>query len=98
MPVDLDVPSHDARPTNPDVIHYRLEVTVMDKALTSDMSSDDKAIVLAIEAASAEIGQAIEQMKKDQAEIERLKAETRVMLNELMVVSSLTAGVRSTNP
>jgi hypothetical protein len=61
-----------------------VEATAMDKTLTSDIPSDDKAIILAIEAASAEIGHAIEQMRKDQAEIEQLKAETRVMLNELM--------------
>ena len=56
----------------------------MDKTLTSDISSDDRAIVLAIEDASAEIGQAIEQMRNDQTEIEQLKAETRAMLKELM--------------
>ena len=56
----------------------------MDKTLTSDIPSDDKAMVLAIEVASIEIGQAIEQMKKDQAEIEQLKAETRAMLKQLM--------------
>jgi len=56
----------------------------MDKTLTSNIPSDDKAMVLAIEDASVEIGQAIEQMKKDQAEIEQLKTETRAMLKELM--------------
>jgi hypothetical protein len=61
-----------------------LEATVMDKTLTSDIPSDDKATVLAIDDTSAEIDQVIEHMRKDQAEIEQLKAETRVMLNELM--------------
>lgn len=56
----------------------------MDKTPTSDFSSDDKAIALAIEDTFVEIEQAIEQMKKDQAEIEQLKAETRAMLKELM--------------
>ena len=56
----------------------------MDKTLTSDIPSDDKAMVLAIEDASIEIGQAIEQMKKDQAEIDQLKTETRAMLKDLM--------------
>jgi hypothetical protein len=49
------------------------------------MPSDDTTeIVSAIEDASAEIDQAIERMKKDQAEIDQLKAETRAMLKELM--------------
>lgn len=56
----------------------------MDKLLASDMPLDDKGIVLAIENASAEIGRTIEQMRKDQAEIDRLKTETRAMLKELM--------------
>jgi hypothetical protein len=42
------------------------EATVIDKTLTSDIPSEDKTIVLAIEDASAEIGQAIEHMRKDQ--------------------------------
>ena len=50
----------------------------------SDMSSGDKAIVSAIDNASAELGQVIERMRSDQAEIEQLKAETRAMLKELM--------------
>jgi hypothetical protein len=40
-------------------------------------------LVVAIEDASAEIGPAIEQMRKDQAEIEQLKAETRAMLTDM---------------
>ena len=56
----------------------------MDKTRTPDISSDDEAkIVSAIEDASAEISRALERMKKDQAEIDRLRAETRVMLHEL---------------
>lgn len=50
----------------------------------SGMSSDDKAIVSAIDDAYAELGQVIERMRSDQTEIERLKAETRAMLKELM--------------
>lgn len=49
----------------------------MDKTLTSDIPSDDKAIISAIDDASAEIGQVIKQMREDQAEIDQLKAETR---------------------
>ena len=56
----------------------------MDKTLTSDIPVDDKTIVLAIEDASAEIGLVIEHMRRDQAEIEQLKAETRAMLKKLM--------------
>jgi hypothetical protein len=49
------------------------------------MPSDDPTeIVSAIEDAFAEIGQAIESMRKDQAEIDQLKAETRKVLKELM--------------
>ncbi|MEK6325758.1 MAG: hypothetical protein AABN33_29300 [Acidobacteriota bacterium] len=51
--------------------------------MTSDIPSDDKAIVLAIDDASAEIGQVLEHMRKDQAEIDQLKAETRAMLKGL---------------
>lgn len=50
----------------------------------SDMSSANKAVVSAIDDASAELDQVIKRMKSDQAEIERLKAETRAMLKELM--------------
>ena len=50
----------------------------------SDMSSDDKAIVSAIDDASAELERVIERMRSDQTEIERLKAETRAMLRDLM--------------
>ena len=49
------------------------------------MPSDDTIeIVSAIEDASAEIDQAIERMREDQTEIDRLKAETRAMLKELI--------------
>ena len=55
----------------------------------SGMSSDDQAILMAIDDTSAEIDQVIEHiviehMRKDQAEIDQLKAETRAMLKELM--------------
>jgi hypothetical protein len=65
-------------------VYYGLEATVMHKLLNSDITSDDKDIVLTIDDASAEIGQVIEHMRKDQAEIDQLKTETRAMLNELM--------------
>lgn len=58
----------------------------MDKTLTSDVPSDDKAIALAIDDTSVEIDQVIERMRKDQAEIDHLKAETRAMLKELTAV------------
>lgn len=70
--------------TNTEVLVYCLEATVMNKTLTSDIPSDDKATVLAIDDTSAEIDQVIEHMRKDQAEIDQLKAETRAMLKELM--------------
>jgi hypothetical protein len=66
------------------VLDYGLETTMMDKTLASDIPLEDKTLILAIEDASAEIGRAIDCMKKDQAEIEQLKAETRAMLKELM--------------
>lgn len=50
----------------------------------SDMSSDDKDIVLAIDDTSAQIDQVIEHMRKDQTDIDQLKAETRAMLKQLM--------------
>ena len=55
----------------------------MDKTPPSNIPSNDKAIVLAIEEASTKIGQAIEHMRKDQVEIEQLKAETRAMLKDM---------------
>lgn len=57
----------------------------MDKTLSPAISSEDEAkIASEIEDASAKIGRAIEQMRKDQREIDRLKLETRAMLKELM--------------
>jgi len=67
------------------MLNSATEANVMDKTLTSDIPSDDKAIALAIDDTSAEIDQVIEQMRKDQAEINQLKAETRAMLKELMM-------------
>ena len=56
----------------------------MDKPLISDLSADEAAdIESAIEDTCAEIARSIEQMRKDQAEIDRLKAETRAMLEQL---------------
>ena len=56
----------------------------MDKALDSDMSTDETAdMKAAIEETCAEIARAVEQMRKDQAEIDQLKAETRAMLEKL---------------
>ena len=55
----------------------------MDKSLTSDVTPDEANIKAAIENTCAEIARAIELMRKDQEEIDRLKAETRAMLNKL---------------
>ena len=60
----------------------------MKRTLTSDIPSDDRATVLAIDDTSAEIDQVIEHMRKDQAEIDQLKAETRAMLKELMAAAA----------
>ena len=57
---------------------------MIDLSLVLMPSDDTTEIVSAIEDASAEIDQAIERMKKDQAEIDQLKAQTRAMLKELM--------------
>lgn len=57
---------------------------VFDPSFVLMPSNDNTKIVSAIEDASAEIGQAIERMRNDQTEIDRLKAETREMLKELM--------------
>jgi len=50
-----------------------VDATVMKKTLTSDISSDDTATLLAIDDTSAEIDHVIEHMRKDQAEIDQLK-------------------------
>ena len=56
----------------------------MDKTLDSDISPDETAdIKAAIEETCAEIARAVEQMRKDQEEIDQLKAETRAMLEKL---------------
>ena len=56
----------------------------MDKTLDSNMSPDETAdIKAAIEKTCAEIARAVEQMRKDQVEIDQLKAETRAMLEKL---------------
>jgi hypothetical protein len=66
------------------MLHYAVEETIMDKPLASDISSDEAAdIKAAIEETCAEIARAVEQMRKDQAEIDQLKAETRAMLEKL---------------
>jgi hypothetical protein len=57
---------------------------MVDKTLMSDVTPEEaNSIQEAIEDTCAEIARAIEQMGKDQTEIERLKTETRAMLNEL---------------
>ena len=57
---------------------------MVDKTLMSDVTPEEaNSIQAAIEDTCAEIARAIEQMGKDQTEIERLKTETRAMLNEL---------------
>ena len=61
-----------------------LEVAIVDKTLTSDVTPEEaNNIQAAIEDTRAEIARAMEQMEKDQAEIEQLKAETRLMLRDL---------------
>jgi len=66
------------------VLGYSAEATIMDKTLTPDLSPDESAdIKSAIENIFAQIARSIEQMRKDQAEIDRLKAETRAMLEKL---------------
>jgi hypothetical protein len=66
------------------MINYRSEVAVMDKTISSDITPEEaNNIKAAIEDTCAEIARTIEQMKIDQEEIDRLKAETRAMLREL---------------
>jgi anthranilate phosphoribosyltransferase len=66
------------------MLNYALEETIMDKILDSDVSPDETAgIMAAIEKTCAEIARAVEQMRKDQMEIDQLKAETRAMLEKL---------------
>jgi hypothetical protein len=57
---------------------------MIDKTSTSASSPDEAAdIELAIKDTCAEIARSIEQMRKDQTEIDQLKAETRAMLGKL---------------
>ncbi|MEW6367480.1 MAG: hypothetical protein AB1714_22865 [Acidobacteriota bacterium] len=56
----------------------------MERSPPSDLAPDETAsIVTAIEGASTEIARLLEQMTRDQAEIERLKDETRAILEDL---------------
>jgi hypothetical protein len=66
------------------MLNYAPEVAIMDKTLASDVTPEEaNNIKAAIEVTCAEIAHAIEQMRKDQQEIDQLKAETRAMLKEL---------------
>jgi predicted RNA binding protein with dsRBD fold (UPF0201 family) len=55
----------------------------MSKSLTADMPNDDAEIKEAIEKIFTEIEREHEKMKKDQEEIDRLKARTRAILAQL---------------
>jgi predicted RNA binding protein with dsRBD fold (UPF0201 family) len=55
----------------------------MSKSLTADMPNDDAEIKEAIEKIFTEIEHEHEKMKKDQEEIDRLKARTRAILAQL---------------
>ena len=55
----------------------------MSKSLTADMPSDEDGVKEAIEKIFVEIEHEHEEMKKDQEEIERLKARTRAILAQL---------------
>lgn len=55
----------------------------MSKSLTADMPDDDAGIKEAIEKIFTEIEREHETMKKDQEEIDRLKARTRAILAQL---------------
>lgn len=55
----------------------------MSKSLTADMPSDEDEVKEAIEKIFVEIEREHEEMKKDQEEIDRLKARTRAILAQL---------------
>ena len=66
------------------MLDYAVEVVIMDKTLATDVTPEEaNNIKAAIEDTCAEIARALEQMRKDQEEIDQLKAETRAMLKEL---------------
>ena len=56
----------------------------MSNSLTSEMTNEERELKAAIERISVELDREREQMKKDQEEIERSKARTRVMLEQLL--------------
>ena len=55
----------------------------MSKSLTADMPTDEAEVKAAIEKMLAEVEQNREKMKRDQEEIDRLKARTRAALAQL---------------
>jgi predicted RNA binding protein with dsRBD fold (UPF0201 family) len=55
----------------------------MNKALTTEMTSEEAELKAAIEKLFVEIEREYEQMKRDQEEIERSKTRTRAMLAKL---------------
>jgi uncharacterized protein YaaN involved in tellurite resistance len=55
----------------------------MSKSLTADMPSEDAEIQAAIEKMLAEVEHNREKMRRDQEEIDRLKARTRAALARL---------------
>jgi uncharacterized protein YaaN involved in tellurite resistance len=55
----------------------------MSKSLTADVPKDDAEFESAIEKIFVEIEREHEEMKKDQEEIDRLKARTRAILAQL---------------
>ncbi|MGB9181389.1 MAG: hypothetical protein WCB68_19315 [Pyrinomonadaceae bacterium] len=60
-----------------------MEIKDMSKSLTADMPSDEDEVKEAIEKIFVEIEREHEEMKKDQEEIDRLKARTRAILAQL---------------
>lgn len=60
-----------------------LEVENMSKTLASDLTSEEAELKAAIDKLFDEIAHEVEQMKRDQEEIERSKLRTRAMLAEL---------------
>ncbi len=55
----------------------------MRQGLTSEITSDDAEVKVAIEKVFVELDKAREQMRRDQEDIERSQARTRAMLAQL---------------
>lgn len=67
------------------MVNHASEEENMDKISTLDLSNDqDKEIQDAINKCVTEVQNILEQMANGQTEIDRLKAETRAMLAELI--------------